>query len=207
MIRRPKKQRGTSRTDLENAEISELERLVMETAPPLGTNPLLQDELDKQSEKNKSKKGRKKRGDAEEDDDEQGRDADADADGDGAKQRKKRKGKAEEEPEGPAMTIKEFSELPLSMYTRNGLQKMGFEKMTAIQRAAIPHALVGRDVLGSAKTGSGKTLAFLIPVLELLYRKKWSHLDGLGALVITPTRELVCPLPSFAFSSQSEFLI
>ena len=51
-------------------------------------------------------------------------------------------------------------------------------------------ALKGRDVLGAAKTGSGKTLAFLIPVLEILYRKKWSTLDGLGALIISPTREL-----------------
>lgn len=62
--------------------------------------------------------------------------------------------------------------------------------LTDIQRRALPPALQGRDVLGAAKTGSGKTLAFLIPVLELLYRKKWSSLDGLGALIISPTREL-----------------
>lgn len=49
---------------------------------------------------------------------------------------------------------------------------------------------MGRDVLGAARTGSGKTLAFLIPVLEMLYRAKWGHVDGLGALVISPTREL-----------------
>lgn len=51
-------------------------------------------------------------------------------------------------------------------------------------------ALKGRDILGAAKTGSGKTLAFLVPVLENLLRKKWTELDGLGALVISPTREL-----------------
>ena len=62
--------------------------------------------------------------------------------------------------------------------------------MTDIQRAAIPHALAGRDVLGAAKTGSGKTLAFLVPMLELLYRERWGRMDGLGALVISPTREL-----------------
>ena len=49
----------------------------------------------------------------------------------------------------------------------------------------------GRDVLGAAQTGSGKTLAFLIPVLEILYRRKWGPIDGLGALIISPTRELV----------------
>ena len=63
--------------------------------------------------------------------------------------------------------------------------------MTDIQAQSIPLALKGRDVLGAARTGSGKTLAFLIPMLENLYRKKWGKDDGLGALIITPTRELV----------------
>jgi ATP-dependent RNA helicase DDX10/DBP4 len=44
--------------------------------------------------------------------------------------------------------------------------------------------------MGAAKTGSGKTLAFLIPVLEKLYRAQWTEYDGLGALIISPTREL-----------------
>lgn len=59
-----------------------------------------------------------------------------------------------------------------------------------MQRAAIPLALKGRDILGAAKTGSGKTLAFLVPVLEKLYHAKWTEYDGLGALIISPTREL-----------------
>lgn len=54
----------------------------------------------------------------------------------------------------------------------------------------IPHALSGRDILAASKTGSGKTLSFVIPVIENLYRKKWTVLDGLGAVVILPTREL-----------------
>jgi ATP-dependent RNA helicase DDX10/DBP4 len=62
--------------------------------------------------------------------------------------------------------------------------------MTAIQRATLPHALAGRDVLGAAKTGSGKTLAFLIPVVEKLFRLRWTKMDGIGALIISPTREL-----------------
>ena len=37
---------------------------------------------------------------------------------------------------------------------------------------------------------SGKTLSFVIPILERLYRDRWSPEDGLAALVITPTREL-----------------
>lgn len=115
---------------------------------------------------------------------------------------------------------RKFSELPISKSTLKGLSEHGFKSLTAIQRACIPHALCGRDVLGAAKTGSGKTLAFLIPVcfraaaaivfwclscmrwslpadrapltqvMEALYRARWTEYDGLGALMISPTREL-----------------
>lgn len=37
---------------------------------------------------------------------------------------------------------------------------------------------------------SGKTLAFLIPVLECLYRNRFCPSDGPGAIVLSPTREL-----------------
>ena len=86
--------------------------------------------------------------------------------------------------------INKFIDLPLSVQTREGLHKSGYAVPTEIQKCAIPAALQGRDVLGAAKTGSGKTLAFLIPVLELLWRERWSKVDGLGALIISPTREL-----------------
>ena len=85
---------------------------------------------------------------------------------------------------------RKFSELPVSQATLGGLAKGKWTRMTDIQRAAIPHALAGRDVLGAAKTGSGKTLAFLVPTLELLFRERWGRQDGLGAIVISPTREL-----------------
>jgi ATP-dependent RNA helicase DDX10/DBP4 len=63
--------------------------------------------------------------------------------------------------------------------------------MTDIQSRAIPLALKGADILGAAKTGSGKTLAFLIPVLENLHRKQFVGPEvGLGAMIISPTREL-----------------
>lgn len=59
-----------------------------------------------------------------------------------------------------------------------------------MQARAIPAALKGNDLLAAAKTGSGKTLAFLVPVLEKLYHARWTNYDGLGALIISPTREL-----------------
>jgi ATP-dependent RNA helicase DDX10/DBP4 len=83
-----------------------------------------------------------------------------------------------------------FDFFPLSEATRRGLRQCGFAKPTRIQIGALPHALAGRDILGAAKTGSGKTLAFLLPMLEKLFRLRWDVEDGLGALVISPTREL-----------------
>lgn len=86
--------------------------------------------------------------------------------------------------------LAKFADFPLSKRTQEGLRGAGYAVPTDIQRAAIPLALRGRDVLGAAKTGSGKTLAFLIPLLEHLWRERWSSNDGIGALVISPTREL-----------------
>ena len=83
-----------------------------------------------------------------------------------------------------------FNDLPVSKYTSKGLTNAEYTKMTEVQRCAIPHALSGRDMLVSSRTGSGKTLAYLIPLVEKLYRNKWSSLDGLGGLIIVPVREL-----------------
>lgn len=83
-----------------------------------------------------------------------------------------------------------FTQLPLSGRTLRALDEAHYLQLTDIQRCALPVALGGLDVIGAAKTGSGKTLAFLIPVLERLYREKWTVHDGLGALILSPTREL-----------------
>ncbi|KAJ7057159.1 P-loop containing nucleoside triphosphate hydrolase protein [Mycena amicta] len=90
----------------------------------------------------------------------------------------------------PPEDLKEFADLPISDATKRGLKKSFFLTMTPIQSASLPASLKGKDLLGAARTGSGKTLAFLVPVLEILYRRKWGAMDGLGALVISPTREL-----------------
>lgn len=95
-------------------------------------------------------------------------------------------------PKGAAnlLAVKWFRDLPISSRSKDGLARARFDTLTPIQVAAIPQALAGRDVLAAAPTGSGKTLAFLIPLLETLWREKWSTFDGLGAIVLVPTREL-----------------
>lgn len=91
----------------------------------------------------------------------------------------------------PKAAVATFEDLPLSKETRDGLSATHFTTLTDIQKKAIPVALKGTDILGAARTGSGKTLAFLIPVLENLYRTQCIGPDaGLGAMIISPTREL-----------------
>jgi ATP-dependent RNA helicase DDX18/HAS1 len=83
-----------------------------------------------------------------------------------------------------------------------------FTQMTEIQSRTIPALLTGRDIMAQAKTGGGKTLAFLIPAIELLQKARFKPRNGMlcmpslpfithsigcagtGALVISPTREL-----------------
>ncbi|NXU42181.1 DDX10 helicase, partial [Drymodes brunneopygia] len=89
-----------------------------------------------------------------------------------------------------ASEIQRFSDFPLSKKTLKALQEAQYRVVTEIQRQTIGLALQGKDVLGAAKTGSGKTLAFIVPALELLYRQQWTSADGLGVLIISPTREL-----------------
>jgi ATP-dependent RNA helicase DDX18/HAS1 len=72
-----------------------------------------------------------------------------------------------------------------------------------VQARCIPVLLSGADVLGAAKTGSGKTMSFLIPAVELLYKAAFKPRNGTGVLVITPTRELALQVRHF--SSKSAF--
>eukprot|EP00301_Raphidiophrys_heterophryoidea_P019581 c4484_g1_i1.p1 GENE.c4484_g1_i1~~c4484_g1_i1.p1 ORF type:complete len:609 (+),score=172.63 c4484_g1_i1:46-1827(+) len=91
---------------------------------------------------------------------------------------------------GEFFSERAFDTLPLSNNTKLGIADMGFTTMTEIQAKAIPPLLSGKDLLGAAKTGSGKTLAFLIPAVELMVKAKFTPMNGTGAVVITPTREL-----------------
>jgi len=64
------------------------------------------------------------------------------------------------------------------------LTKLGYLTPTPIQLQSIPVSLERKDMVGIAQTGTGKTLAFGIPMLQLLAVHK-----GMG-LVVLPTREL-----------------
>ena len=84
--------------------------------------------------------------------------------------------------------MNDFSELTLSSALRSNLAKHGFVKPTPVQAQAIPPALAGRDVVATAQTGTGKTLAFALPLLQMLQDK--GAKQGIQAVVLSPTREL-----------------
>src|SRR5713101_3931187 len=81
-----------------------------------------------------------------------------------------------------------FSELTLSPVLMTNLARHGFVVPTPVQAESIPSVLAGRDIVATAETGTGKTLAFVLPMLELLGKKRSSH--GIGTVVLSPTREL-----------------
>jgi len=80
-----------------------------------------------------------------------------------------------------------FQEMPLQAQLQQALAAMKFVNPTPVQIQAIPPALEGKDVIATAQTGTGKTLAFLIPVMEMLAA---TPAGKVNALVLVPTREL-----------------
>jgi ATP-dependent RNA helicase RhlE len=80
-----------------------------------------------------------------------------------------------------------FNEMPLQAPLLQALAAKNFVTPTPVQTKAIPPALEGNDVIATAQTGTGKTLAFLIPVMEMLAATPAGQIN---ALVLVPTREL-----------------
>jgi superfamily II DNA/RNA helicase len=75
----------------------------------------------------------------------------------------------------------------------SGLAAAGILTTFPIQALTLPLALGGHDIIGQARTGTGKTLAFGIPLLELVTDAGDAGVkDGKAprALVVVPTREL-----------------
>jgi len=68
-----------------------------------------------------------------------------------------------------------------------GVRALGYVTPTPIQLQSIPPIMQGRDIIGLAQTGTSKTAAFVLPILQRLLR---SPRGRVGALIISPTREL-----------------
>ncbi|SOE19870.1 ATP-dependent RNA helicase RhlE [Spirosomataceae bacterium TFI 002] len=83
-----------------------------------------------------------------------------------------------------------FNNLGLSSPLLAIIEKQGYTKAYPIQLEAIPAILQRKDVLGAAQTGSGKTAGFVLPILELLQRKKADRKLHVRVSILVPTREL-----------------
>jgi ATP-dependent RNA helicase RhlE len=101
-----------------------------------------------------------------------------------------------------------FADLGISSRLLEIMTRNEYINPTPIQEAAIPAGLSGDDVIGIAQTGTGKTLAFGVPMLELLSKK-----SGSIGLIIAPTRELAMQIEetifklSYAFKFKTALLL
>jgi ATP-dependent RNA helicase RhlE len=84
--------------------------------------------------------------------------------------------------------MKSFSELSISALLKSNLKRNGFNEPTPVQALAIEPALAGRDLVATAQTGTGKTLAFVLPIIDLV--AKLPSNSGVRAVILSPTREL-----------------
>jgi superfamily II DNA/RNA helicase len=80
-----------------------------------------------------------------------------------------------------------FRDFSISDEICRGLEAAGIFTTFPIQALTLPLALRGQDIIGQARTGTGKTLAFGIPLLELVQD---GPTGAPKALVVVPTREL-----------------
>ncbi len=80
---------------------------------------------------------------------------------------------------------KNFTDFEISDALKENILRHGYLTPTPIQDQAIDPILQGRDLIGLANTGTGKTAAFLIPLIDKIFKNR-DH----KALIIAPTREL-----------------
>lgn len=92
------------------------------------------------------------------------------------------------------MSETRFDQCSISPLSLKGINHAGYEKMTVVQAATLPIILKGKDVLAKAKTGTGKTVAFLLPSIEVVVKSPPHDRDKkrppILVLVVCPTREL-----------------
>jgi len=74
---------------------------------------------------------------------------------------------------------------------RRQVERQGIVEASEIQKLAIPPILKGENVLLIAPTGTGKTLAAMLPILNLYVSlRRTQKLKGIAILYITPLRAL-----------------
>lgn len=83
------------------------------------------------------------------------------------------------------------------------LKKLGIEELNAMQKEAMKAIAGHHEIVLLSPTGTGKTLAFLLPLLELLDRSK----NNVQALILVPSRELAIQIESVLREMGSGFKV
>ena len=78
-----------------------------------------------------------------------------------------------------------FSDFSFCQKIQDNLTVKKYSIPTPIQDQSIKPILDNRDLIGLANTGTGKTAAFLLPMIEKVYKNRYEKV-----LIIAPTREL-----------------
>jgi len=84
------------------------------------------------------------------------------------------------------MSKQSFASLGVSNAVVEALSKAGISEPFPIQSRVLPDALAGHDLLVRSPTGSGKSLAFGVPMVDLIEATDRRS----AALILVPTREL-----------------
>lgn len=87
--------------------------------------------------------------------------------------------------EVPYVSINKFGDFPIVDQIKRNITDKQYSSPTPIQDQAIPAILAGKDVVGIANTGTGKTAAFLIPLIDKVFKDR-----NQKVFIVTPTREL-----------------
>ena len=82
---------------------------------------------------------------------------------------------------------------------------LGIETLTPIQRDTLAQYDQHQEIIMYAPTGTGKTLAFLLPLVQLL--RSSTQNAGVRALILSPTRELATQIEKVFKSLKTEFSI
>ena len=77
-----------------------------------------------------------------------------------------------------------FADLGLSEQTIKAIDEFGIKEPTTVQADVIPSILEGRDVFTIAPQGCGKTMSYVLPLLDIISRKKAQTI-----LIITPNSD------------------
>jgi ATP-dependent RNA helicase RhlE len=80
-----------------------------------------------------------------------------------------------------------FKSFNITEELKNNISIKQYDSPTPIQDQSIPLILEGKDVIGIANTGTGKTAAFLIPLIDKIYKNKNRSEK---VFILAPTREL-----------------